>query len=129
MIEEVYDFNEKVLKIINREFSSTNGMLSPSEQLWLTQALLEEIVEFGQAKTAVDRVDALLDLCYFAIGGLVRMGVTREQARACFDTIHAANMKKTPGIKANRPQDGSVTDAVKEKGFVSPEVAMREILK
>lgn len=53
--------------------------------------MLEELVEFMQAKTLEDQVDALSDLMYFALGTFTLMGVKPE---AIFDIVHNANMGK-----------------------------------
>ena len=127
MIKDIYEFNHKVLGIYQDTYDGPHK-LPDSEELWLTRALLEEIVEFSQAQDVVGKVDALLDLTYFAIGGLARMGVTREQAEACFTSIHNANMRKVFGVKETRTQDGDVADAVKGEDFEAPEDQMRKIL-
>jgi predicted HAD superfamily Cof-like phosphohydrolase len=74
----------------------------------------------------VKMVDALLDLCYFAIGGLRRMGLTEEQARGCFLAIHNANMTKKKGGQAKR--GNFEDDAVKPADFVPPDQAIAHIL-
>ncbi|OXL83158.1 hypothetical protein BCV73_08760 [Paenibacillus sp. SSG-1] len=53
--------------------------------------MMEELVEFMQAKTLEDQVDALTDLIYFAIGTFTLMGVKPEPF---FDIVHNANMGK-----------------------------------
>lgn len=53
--------------------------------------MLEELVEFMDAESLEDQVDALTDLIYFAIGTFTLMGVKPEPF---FDIVHAANMGK-----------------------------------
>lgn len=53
--------------------------------------MLEELIEFMEADTLEDQVDALTDLIYFAIGTFTLMGVKPEPF---FDIVHAANMGK-----------------------------------
>lgn len=53
--------------------------------------MLEELIEFMQAKTLEDQTDALTDLIYFAIGTFTLMGVKPEPF---FDIVHNANMGK-----------------------------------
>jgi predicted HAD superfamily Cof-like phosphohydrolase len=127
MIKEIHEFNTKLLDV------KTGSICFPSqqEQQWLVGALREEIDEFLDAKRAqsiIGCVDSLLDLAYFAIGGCVRFGLNPEQIEDCFQAIHAANMAKRKGVKESRPQDGTVSDAVKPEGWIAPEVAMQKIL-
>ncbi|GAE09592.1 transcriptional regulator [Paenibacillus sp. JCM 10914] len=53
--------------------------------------MLEELIEFMEAETLEDQVDALTDLIYFAIGTFTLMGVKPEPF---FNIVHAANMGK-----------------------------------
>lgn len=53
--------------------------------------MLEELIEFINARTLEDQVDALTDLIYFAIGTFTLMGVKPEPF---FDIVHNANMGK-----------------------------------
>jgi predicted HAD superfamily Cof-like phosphohydrolase len=51
----------------------------------------EEVGEFRQAKSLVDQVDAMIDVIYLALGGLVEMGVSPE---SIFHIVHNSNMNK-----------------------------------
>lgn len=51
----------------------------------------EEVRELGEATTIVDQADAFLDILYFAMGGLVVMGV---QPGNLWDIVQGANMAK-----------------------------------
>lgn len=127
MIEEVVAFNRDLLGIPQRE----PHMLNSAEWKWLRAALLEELNETDQAfseEHLVKMVDGILDLLYFGIGGLYRMGLTEEQINLCFQAVHTANLKKKAGVKETRPNDGTVADAIKPEGFVPPEEAIHHIL-
>jgi len=127
MIKEIYDFNTKLLGVKTGQLA----LLTANERNWLLTALHEEIEEFLEAtekQSLVDCIDSLLDLTYFAIGGCVRLGLTAEQIQDCFNAIHKANMLKKQGIKASRPQDGTVADAIKPEGWEAPEKAIKKIL-
>lgn len=127
MIKEVVGFNRDLLGIPQRE----PHVLAESEWKWLHAALLEEIRETDQAYSEehlVKMVDGIIDLLYFGIGGLYRMGLTEEQINLCFAAVHTANMMKKKGIKPTRPNDGTVEDAIKPAGFVPPEEAIHHIL-
>lgn len=105
------------------------------EARWLSLALKEEADEltdaswgaekFDEQATVVDQVDACLDAAIFAIGGLARMGLTREQAEACFHAIMDANFEKKAGVKPGRE---GAKDAVKPEGWVGPEARIKEII-
>jgi predicted HAD superfamily Cof-like phosphohydrolase len=125
MIDEVIEFNSKVLGIEQRKLS----LLSEDEEDYLERALYEEFFEFQDAHTdgnIVGVVDGLLDLCYFAIGGLYRSGLTADQIKKCFAVIHQANMQKKIGVQAKR--GGKAIDAIKPEGWKPPEELIKEIL-
>ena len=125
MINEIYEFNRAVLGADPRQMVLT---LDLPEQEWLVAALKEEIQEFEDSRSDAEKGDALIDLCYFAIGGLVKLGLDEEQAQACFDAVHRANMTKKPGIKDTRPNDGSIVDAIKDENFQDPTNVIEEII-
>lgn len=137
------DIFERVAEF-NRRIGVTPGRplrpLDPVEQEWLHGVLKEETKELTDAwelwKTnqalndlqgTVACTDALVDLCIFAIGGLYRMGLDADEARACFHAVMDANFEKKAGQKAGREAEG-VADAVKPEGWVGPEARMQEIL-
>lgn len=79
--------------------------------------LQEELDELKEAKTADDAVDALIDLCVFAIGTLDTFGIDSYKA---WDAVHDANMVKTPGIKEGRPNPWGLPDLIKSEGWQAP---------
>lgn len=125
MFDRVFDFNLNVLRL---EVPEKPQALNKSQKEWLSSVLREEISELEVADTIVDEVDALLDLCVFAIGGLARAGLSKEQAEACFNAIMDANFKKKAGTVNRRAVKG-VVDAVKPEGWEPPEKAIKEILE
>jgi predicted HAD superfamily Cof-like phosphohydrolase len=102
-------------------------MLDRANVEWMKKALHEEVQELEDATSIVDQVDALLDACVFALGGLYKIGLTVEQAHACLDAIMDANMEKKAGVNPNRATVG-VIDATKPDGWVPPEARMHKIL-
>jgi len=138
LIASVFQFNDKALGVRPR----IQLGLNEDQVKFLGKAMLEEVDELNMASSGfeprtaqrvddhwklVHQVDALVDAAYFAIGGLARAGLTKEQAMACFDAIHAANMAKKLGVNANRGDMG-VADAVKPAGWVPPELEIYKIL-
>lgn len=124
MIDEVVYFNREVLGISPRY----PDKLVNAEKQWLLQALQEEVEELRDAGSVAESVDALIDLIYFALGGLYRHGLLEDDIRGCFTAVHSANLMKKRGVKASRPQDGSVADAVKPEGWKDPVHTIQEIL-
>lgn len=125
--KNVIEFNTTVLKIPPKS-EITN--MTIDEVVWTVKALHEEIQEFGYAANmdlVVDQVDALIDLMYFAIGALHKLGLTAEQISTCCDAVHQCNMTKKKGVKVSRG-DGSVPDAIKPSGWFSPENRIKHIL-
>lgn len=129
MISEVVYFNRQILGVVR----PTPKLLEKPEALWLTGALDEEVSEFAVAHERdgdlVESVDALIDLIYFAIGGLYRLGLDEAKIEKCFAAVHQANLQKKLGVKASRPQDGTVADAIKLPDFKSPSEAISKILQ
>jgi predicted HAD superfamily Cof-like phosphohydrolase len=126
IVHSIYDFNEQ---IIDMPQDLPLQPLTVELREWFITALQEEITEYRLAHDTDDligQVDAILDMIYFAVGRLKQMGLTREQAIACFDAVHTANMTKRRGAQAKR---GNVeADAVKPNGWVSPEEGIKRIL-
>ena len=127
IVNQVCTFNRELLGI-----KRPNPALLPDEEAnWLKQALTEEIKEFDDAHRSgelVPTIDALVDLIYFAIGGLYRCGLNPMMIDACFEVVHDANMQKRKGQKATRPTDGSVADAVKSEVWADPAPLIKSII-
>lgn len=124
---KVIDFNQTVLKIQPR----IQGPLSRPEFEITVKALNEEVQEFITASQDADyigQIDALIDLQYFAMGALYKLGLTANQINRCCYAVHEANMSKKLGVKASRG-DGSAADAIKPADWVAPEQRIGEILE
>jgi hypothetical protein len=124
LIDEVFTFNEEVIGIK----ADSPRTLTEAQIGWTRKAYAEEIVELDEAwhkRDIVGQVDATIDLLYFAIGTLKKLGLTREQAFLCFIAVHEANMTKKRGTVAGR---GGEEDAAKPVDFVPPEQRISEII-
>jgi predicted HAD superfamily Cof-like phosphohydrolase len=122
----IFDFNEQIIGL--DQFLELNCLTEEQFQ-WTIKALEEEIQEFSVAYGAQDligMVDAVLDLVYFAVGTLKKMGLTRSQAYEVMMVIHGKNMTKKRGGKTTR--GNFEEDAIKPEGFVSPEDEIGGIL-
>lgn len=124
---QVIDFNQTVLKIQPR----SQAPLSVAEFDITVKALNEEVQEFIDASHETDyigQIDALIDLQYFAMGALYKLGLTADQINSCCTAVHVANMTKKKGVKQSRG-DGYAADAIKPEGWVAPEPRIGEILE
>jgi len=125
--EQVAEFN---LKILGIDLPKQIGELSYADFTLLMKQLDEELVELKTAwedATVTGQVDAIIDLIYFALGGLHKMGLRTNQVEHVFGLVHEANMTKGLGKVAKRHVEGAL-DAVKPADFVAPELAIREYL-
>lgn len=126
MVDQVIEFNNIALGIHARD----KALLSDKELKYAKKAILEELAEFEVAHEQQDfigAVDAILDKLYFGIGFLYRMGLTSDEIKKCFASVHNCNMAKKVGTQSKRGGEG-VVDAVKPEGWVGPEEAIAAIL-
>jgi len=126
MFHQVVVFQEQILGNIAIE----KGLLSKAELDLSVNQLSEEIQELMMAHDDIDyigAVDAAVDLLYFGVGVLHKLGLTPEQMGACFTAVHEANMEKKKGIVARRG-DGTAPDAIKPEGWTAPEERIAAIL-
>ena len=85
--------------------------------------LQEEVDEYHTALTSKDPaqnedvVDAIIDLCVFAIGTLDALGVDADEA---WDRVFQANIVKEVGVKATRPNPLGFPDLIKPEGWKAP---------
>lgn len=85
------------------------------------ECIQEEVDEFKEAfenDDAEEMVDALIDICVFAIGTLDLMEVDANEA---WDKVLKANMNKTVGIKEGRPNPLGLPDLMKPEGWTAPD--------
>jgi hypothetical protein len=115
---------EKYLALVHQFNADIIGLPIPDEPTrlnaarkdWAWQAMQEELLEFQESATLEDEVDALIDLCYFALGRIIEMGVVPG---AAFEEVHAANMAKVRGELSKRSNSLGY-DAVKPEGWTPP---------
>lgn len=104
--------------VIGLPIPETPSQLDIERKTWAELAMKEELAEFHNATTLEDEVDALIDLCYFALGRVIEMGVVPG---AAFEEVHAANMAKERGELSKRPHAKGY-DAVKPEGWTPPDL-------
>lgn len=81
----------------------------------------EEVDEFKEAlknSDAEEMVDALIDICVFAIGTLDLMDVDAPDA---WNAVLKANMDKEVGIKEGRPNPFGLPDLAKPRDWKAPD--------
>lgn len=125
-VEQVIDFNEQIIGVGQREI----GLLSDKELEYAMKAIDEEKQEFFQAhhqQDVIGAVDAVIDLMYFGIGFLRRMGLNAEQISLCMTAVHISNMEKQLSMSVQKRVEG-VPDAAKPEGWVGPEERIAFIL-
>jgi endonuclease IV len=86
-----------------------------------SSCIQEEVDEFKEAlesSDAEEMVDALIDICVFAIGTLDLLEVDANEA---WDKILKANMSKKIGIKEGRPNPLGLPDLMKPADWVAPD--------
>lgn len=115
LFADVAEFQRSVLSnqqpAIPRDFSQTPGYMTTVKGLKEETAELEAAVLGGSVS---DQADALIDLIYFAIGGLYQMGVPFQ---ACWESVHSKNMAKVVGMTKR----GTDNDAMKPEGWTPPD--------
>lgn len=125
-VEQVIDFNEQIIGVGQREI----GLLSDKELEYAVKAIDEEKQEFFQAhhqQDVIGAVDAVIDLMYFGIGFLRRMGLNSQQISECMTAVHISNMEKQLSMSVQKRVEG-VPDAAKPEGWVGPEERIAFIL-
>lgn len=96
--------------------------LQPADRVDMRASWIdEEVRELLAATTIEDQVDAYIDVIYFAIGGLVEIGVAPGEI---WNLVHGANMAKVwPDGTVHRRED---TKVIKPDGWVAPDAAIAE---
>lgn len=85
------------------------------------ECVQEEVDEFKdaiKANDAEEMVDALIDMCVFAIGTLDLMEVDANEA---WNKVLKANMNKSVGIKEGRPNPLGLPDLIKPEDWTAPD--------
>jgi len=91
----------------------------------LTRNLLqEEVLEFEEATKDVDRLDALVDTIYVALGAMWKLKLNAEQIEAAILIVCDANDTKT----ATKTASNIKASIDKGEGFIAPETRLQEVL-
>ena len=113
----VYQFNQEVRQ---QPQPLRSRKLNKDELKARVTFVLEETKELLEAETAVEQLDALIDLMYFTIGGVYDMGLSEYELYGAFQRVHHANMAKVGGNKEGR--NVNTKDAAKPEGWTEPDL-------
>lgn len=131
MAQLVAEFNERILRLPPKyENNEPVQGLSDADFTLSMKQLREEISEFEYADEKDDlpgQVDAMLDLVYFALGVLYKMGLSPLEINTLFTAVHSANMAKSAGKKKGREVEGAI-DAVKPVDFKDPKNVIEGVI-
>lgn len=124
--ELVTTFNKNVLNIEPRNLGLQN-----QDEFGLSMVQLheecQEIEEAYQKGDLVGVIDGCIDLEYFLLGILYKMGLDTIDYETIFHIIHSANMQKRIG-ENNKRTGFNAADAVKDSDWVAPEVYIEQYL-
>lgn len=109
--KQVAEFQSKIIGSV-----PFNGLPNDKEFKFMVDTMEEEIQEFKEARDNKDygeMIDALVDLIYFALGHIYRMGAPFDKI---WSEVHNANMAKKGGSTNRGDQD-----AEKPENWVAPD--------
>jgi predicted HAD superfamily Cof-like phosphohydrolase len=100
------------------------GMLPADRVFNRAKWIEEEARELRDATTMTEQADAFIDAIYFAVGGLVEMGI---DGKAVWDLVHGANMAKL-GPDGKPIKDPVTSKVIKPEGWCAPDAAIATML-
>jgi predicted HAD superfamily Cof-like phosphohydrolase len=111
--KDIRDFHKKF------KFKQGKGIDSMDYNFsnWRVDFLMEEIAELTDAldnKDDVEILDALVDICYVAMGTAWLMGLPFEEA---WKEVQRSNMEKV-----REPSERSENDVIKPEGWKKPDI-------
>lgn len=99
--------------------------LDADEKQFRLACLIEEAVEYRDAESMVDELDALIDLLVFTAGTLERHGFPIREA---FNAVMWANNQKELAGAASASKRDFAIDLVKPDGWTGPEQNLAALL-
>lgn len=116
--QQLYEYVKFRTEMINEENTEMNDAWNDVQRALLLRGAIPDEDFNKKFQTALDSyVDAIIDGMVFQIGTL---DVLRIDGRRAWNAVHAANMVKTPGVKASRPNKFGFPDLVKPKDWCAP---------
>jgi hypothetical protein len=120
MMQDLVDFSER----FGLTYNGPPSHIAPREmEEFRSNCMYEEVEEYDTARTIDHKLDALIDLIYFALGTAYLHGFAPIFYEA-WRRVHAANMRKvrSPASEESTAR-GSAFDVVKPPGFVPPDLS------
>jgi predicted HAD superfamily Cof-like phosphohydrolase len=111
-INQINTFFEK----FGFSYSGVQRMLPSNDKKERLEYMQEELNEFRDAETIADCADALVDLCVFAKGTAIKMGISSECWDALFADVIRTQMTKELGVGKR----GFANDLIKPEGWEGP---------
>lgn len=105
---------------VNSKVREMDNELKQKFLKFRADCVLEECNELQAAvesRNSEEIIDALIDVCVFAIGTLDSFGADAHKA---WDEVLRANMSKEVGIKEGRPNPFGLPDLIKPEGWQGP---------
>lgn len=115
-VKDIEDFHKKYGLAYEGKPRHLVGDLKAFRQLFME----EELTEYALAYSLVDKLDALVDLVYVALGTAYLHGFDFREA---WRRVHEANMKKIRASRANESKRGTSLDVVKPPGWQAPDLS------
>ena len=116
MMKDIKEFHEKFGLAYNGRPRDLSKELSD----FRVHFMLEELDEYRDSNHLVDKLDALVDLVYVALGTAYLHGFDFDEA---WRRVHEANMKKVRAEVATDSKRGSTFDVVKPDGWAPPDLS------
>jgi predicted HAD superfamily Cof-like phosphohydrolase len=116
MMQDIIDFHKK----FGLDYDGPPRELPMVLAGFRVACMREEVKEYLVADTHFDRLDAIIDLVYFALGTVYLHGYAPVFDEA-WRRVHAANMRKmrSPASEESAAR-GSAFDVIKPPGFEPP---------
>jgi predicted HAD superfamily Cof-like phosphohydrolase len=116
MLEDIKKFHEK----FGLAYNGPPRDLPEELHSFRVNFMMEELEEYLRAQSLVDKLDALVDLIYVALGTAHLHGFDFEKA---WRRVHEANMKKARAERTTDSRRGSTFDVVKPDGWTPPDLS------
>ena len=117
MFNDIIDMHEK-FKIDSDVWASGPRLLIGDERTFRISAMKEELIEFIEAETPIDQIDALVDLVVFAMGAAEQMGAKWNPH---WREVMEKNMQKELVKNAGESKRGHKLDLKKPEGWTPPD--------
>jgi predicted HAD superfamily Cof-like phosphohydrolase len=116
MYQDLVAFHEK----FKLAYNGPPRHLPPELEEFRSEFLEEELLEYQQSQNLMDKLDALVDLVYVAIGNAYLHGFPFDVA---WRRVHAANMQKVRASSAEDSKRNSAHDVIKPIGWQPPDLS------